>query len=139
MGRYYNGDINGKFWFAVQNSNDANHFGVRGIYFLHSDGKKLYEEAEYYDGLEYYFGEEHLSGVITKLNDIADQLGSYKAELDKFFKENNGYNDEMIVEQTKIPADEVGRALVLYARHGLGKEIRDCIIQCGQCAFDAEL
>ena len=65
MGRYYNGDINGKFWFAVQNSNDANHFGVRGIYFLQSDGKKLYEEAEYYDGLEYYFGEEHLSGVIT--------------------------------------------------------------------------
>jgi hypothetical protein len=27
----------------------------------------------------------------------------------------------------------------LYARHGLGTEIRDCIIQCGRCEFDAEL
>ena len=28
MGRYYNGDINGKFWFAVQNSNCADRFGL---------------------------------------------------------------------------------------------------------------
>ena len=89
MGRYYDGDIEGKFWFAVQSSNDANHFGVRGTYFEHGkDGEKKYGEAEYYDGLEYYFGEEHLSGVVTKLNQIVDMLGSYKTELDKFFKEN---------------------------------------------------
>ena len=30
MGRYYNGDIDGKFWFAVQSSNDADFFGVEG-------------------------------------------------------------------------------------------------------------
>lgn len=30
MGRYYNGDINGKFWFAVQNSDDAEQFGASG-------------------------------------------------------------------------------------------------------------
>jgi len=28
MGRYYNGDIEGKFWFAVQSSDDADFFGV---------------------------------------------------------------------------------------------------------------
>ena len=30
MGRYYNGDIEGKFWFAVQSSDDADFFGVEG-------------------------------------------------------------------------------------------------------------
>ena len=28
MGRYYNGDIEGKFWVAVQPSNAADQFGV---------------------------------------------------------------------------------------------------------------
>lgn len=30
MGRYYSGDIEGKFWFAVQSSNAADRFGVSG-------------------------------------------------------------------------------------------------------------
>ena len=30
MGRYYSGDIEGKFWFGVQNSTDADFFGVQG-------------------------------------------------------------------------------------------------------------
>ena len=29
MGRYYSGDINGKFWFGIQNSDDAEQFGAR--------------------------------------------------------------------------------------------------------------
>jgi hypothetical protein len=27
MGRYYTGDIEGKFWFAIQSSDDASFFG----------------------------------------------------------------------------------------------------------------
>ena len=30
MGRYYSGDIEGKFWFAVQDSDDADFFGCEG-------------------------------------------------------------------------------------------------------------
>ena len=30
MGRYYSGDIEGKFWFGIQESNDADNFGVEG-------------------------------------------------------------------------------------------------------------
>ena len=30
MGRYYNGDIEGKFWFAVQSSDCADRFGSIG-------------------------------------------------------------------------------------------------------------
>jgi hypothetical protein len=29
MGRYYSGDIQGKFWFAVQSSDDASAFGEK--------------------------------------------------------------------------------------------------------------
>jgi len=32
MGRYYHGDIEGKFWVAVQSSGDADFFGVEGTY-----------------------------------------------------------------------------------------------------------
>jgi len=31
MGRYYTGDIGGKFWFGTQSSDDATHFGVDPI------------------------------------------------------------------------------------------------------------
>ena len=30
MGRYYSGDIEGKFWFALQSSNCADRFGREG-------------------------------------------------------------------------------------------------------------
>ena len=46
MGRYYNGDIDGKFWFAVQSSDDADFFGVQGessylSYYFSEDDKKV--------------------------------------------------------------------------------------------------
>ena len=28
MGRFYTGQISGKFWVTIQNSDDASHFGV---------------------------------------------------------------------------------------------------------------
>jgi hypothetical protein len=31
MGRYYSGDIEGKFWFGTQSSDDATHFGVNPL------------------------------------------------------------------------------------------------------------
>jgi hypothetical protein len=45
MGRYYHGDIEGKFWFGVQSSNDAEYFGVEGNtnylhYYFDEDNKK---------------------------------------------------------------------------------------------------
>ena len=47
MGRYYHGDIDGKFWVAVQSSTDADFFGVEG-------------EATH---VNYYFHEGHLDKV----------------------------------------------------------------------------
>ena len=54
MGRYYNGDIEGKFMFAVQSSNDADFFGVQGqeaylhYYFDKDNSSKIQEYSSYY-------------------------------------------------------------------------------------------
>ena len=43
MGRYYDGDIEGKFWFAVQSSDDGEFFGAKDITELNHF--KLFEKS----------------------------------------------------------------------------------------------
>ena len=133
MGRYYTGDIEGKFWFGVQSSDDADFFGVDG-------------EAR---TLDYYYGEDTLPKVEEGIKDCKSSLGGYRKLLDNFFKTDgkDGYNDEMLVEYLNKNANHVATHsengvkffLEWYARLQLGKEIRDCIKEHGQCNFEAEL
>ena len=133
MGRYYTGDIEGKFWFGVQSSDDADFFGVDG-------------EAR---TLDYYYGEDTLPKVEEGIKDCKSSLGGYRKLLDNFFKTDgkDGYNDEMLVEYLNKNANHVGTHsengvkffLEWYARLELGKEIRDCIKEHGQCNFEAEI
>lgn len=119
MGRYYNGDINGKFWFAVQSSDAPSRFGGEVC------------EPTY---IQYYFGEDHLENVENEIKKIEEKLGDKKTTLDNFFKENNwAYNDEML-EKIGITQKE----LEDYADLGLGIQIRDCIKENGECNFEAE-
>jgi hypothetical protein len=118
MGRYYNGDINGKFWFAVQSSNAADRFGVTG---------------EQPSTLEYYFDEDNLEDVELEIKNIEDSLGDKLKLIEKFFEERNGYNDKML-EEAGITQEELSD----YADLGLGKKIRDSIKENGQCGFSAE-
>jgi hypothetical protein len=60
-------------------------------------------------------------------------LGDKLQLIDKFFEERNGYNDKML-EEAGITQDELRD----YADLGLGKQIRDSIIENGQCSFEAE-
>jgi len=124
MGRYYSGDIEGKFWFAVQDSNDADFFGVEG------------SEP---DLLSYYFEEEDMEGVEEGIAKCLKELGEYKEKFDEFFKDNNGYNNEMIMKEFEIGLIEVKRLLEWYARLELGEKIQKCIKEQGYCEFDAEL
>ena len=133
MGRYYTGDIEGKFWFGVQSSDDADFFGVDG-------------EAR---TLDYYYGEDTLPKVEEGIKDCKSSLGGYRKLLDNFFKTDgkDGYNDKMLVEYLNKNANHVGTHsengvkffLEWYARLQLGKEIRDCIKEHGQCNFEAEI
>jgi hypothetical protein len=122
MGRYYSGDIDGKFWFAVQSSNAADRFGVTGY-------------APNY--LEYHFEEDDLSKVNQEIDMIQLRLGSMLKAIEDFFssgKGANGYNDEMLQEANISPD-----ALEDYADLLLGRKIRDCIMEQGSCSFTAEL
>jgi len=119
MGRYYNGDIDGKFWFGLQSSDAADRFGVMGY------------EPDY---IVYNFQEEDLEGVENEIKNIEETLGDKLGILDKFFEENNGYNDELL-EKIGITKDELRD----YADLGLGKQIRDCIVKTSSCSFEAEL
>lgn len=124
MGRYYSGDIEGKFWFAVQSSDAANRFGVQG------------HEPPY---LEYWFQEEDLPKVQEELKRIEKKHGKVFKKLDKFFEENNSYNDEILSTHLKISISDLGDILSDYADYHLGKKIEKCLIENGQCSFTAEL
>lgn len=119
MGRYYSGDINGKFWFALQSSDAASRFG----------GEEVEPNFIQYS----FYEEEHLKGIEDEIKAIEDKLGEKLKVVEKFFEDNNGYNDEMIkpyftTEQLRDYADLL-----------LGRKIRDCVKEHGECNFDAEL
>ena len=119
MGRYYTGDIEGKFWFAVQSSNAASRFG----------GEE--SEPAY---LEYWFDESHFEQVEAEIKNIKESLGDKLKIIEDFFEKNNGYTDVML-NQVKITREELSE----YADLELGIKIRDHIRDFGQCSFQAEL
>lgn len=119
MGRYYNGDIEGKFWFALQPSDAASRFG----------GEEL--EPNY---ITYYFQEEDLEGVESEILSIETSLGDNKKIIDDFFSKKSSYTEKQL-EDMGITQD----ILREYADLLLGIQIRDCIKENGDCTFDAEL
>jgi hypothetical protein len=119
MGRYYNGDIEGKFWFAVQSSTAAKRFGG-----------EMYSPSY----VEFYFDENDLPSINEELGEIEDKLGPMKQKMDAFFKDNKGYNDQMLLD-----AGIDHKMLEDYADFGLGIKIRDCVMAQGECKFEAEI
>ena len=119
MGRYYNGDIEGKFMFAVQSSTAADRFGSEG----------------YSNYLEYYFSEDHIPTIEEQLKILKP---SFK-KVSKFFEElekkgKNGYSTKD-TEEANIKEQELSD----FSDYRLGKQIYDCIKEQGECRFDAEL
>ena len=130
MGRYYDGDIEGKFWFAVQSSCAPARFGAQEY------------EPSY---INYYFDEEQLDRVQEELKNIHDNMQGNIEKLDDFFAQTNGYNTEMIIDwykkeyKEKISESKVKEMLVEYADYELGKEIAECIKEKGECNINAEI
>jgi len=120
MGRYYNGDIEGKFWFGIQSSNSATRFSAAA-------------ECEP-SFIEYYFDEDHLKEVQDELDAIENNLGENMQIIINFFLNKETYNNEEL--------DKAGISssmLEEYADYTLGKKIEKCIIEHGHCQFQAEL
>jgi len=162
MGRYYSGDIEGKFWFACQSSDDADSFGVTG--------------TPPDDRLVYYFREQDMPKIEQGLKDCIDQLNAYSPMLldlldayhfGSFNTEKGVYEDSeewLSQSDESIPTaniqlarkhksqDEMIRAnsIILgetdtntvdevYARLILGRKIHKCVERTEQCWFEAEL
>jgi len=130
MGRYYSGDIEGKFWFGVQDSNDADWFGCIG----------------HTSHLNYYFNEDNLKDIEKGIEECKSSLGKTKQILDEFFKSVSGYNDEMITKYFKEKhnitlkkPENIKNMLGWYARLELGEKIYKCVKENGTCQFEAEL
>lgn len=128
MGRHYSGDIEGKFWFGVQSSDDADFFGGMGA-----------EPRE----LHYYFTEDDLPAIEEGIKECKAELGRHKAKLDAFFEPQTSYTDEQLSDYLGLPHDEYDKAarrvLEWYARLELGEKILACVKEKGECAFTAEL
>ena len=123
MGRYYHGDIEGKFWFAVQSSDDGEHFGATEC------------EPSY---IQYHAAD--LEAAEEGIRECKKNLRGFLTKMNKFFKRpGGGYNDNMLAEYLKIDEEHVSILLVNYARLQLGIQIRDCIKETGECWFEAEL
>ena len=123
MGRYYNGDIEGKFWVAIQSSDDADFFGQAG------------EPNE----INYHFEKENIIEVKEKLLECLKVLGSSKPKMDKFFKINDFYNNEMLYKEYEWTEEETRKNLEWYARYELGKKIYKHLKNNDDCYFSAEL
>lgn len=119
MGRYYSGDIEGKFWFGIQSSTAADRFGVN------------HETPNF---VEYYYQEDDLPALEAEINRIIENLGEQLQKIEHFFEFNNGYTDKMM-EDLGITRKHLSE----YADLKLGIKIKDCIERTGVCSFEAEL
>ena len=121
MGRYYNGMIDGKFWFGVQSSDDGTFFGA------------MEQEPSV---IEYFT--DDLEQAEEGIKQCKQKLGKHLKKLNNFFEDSGGYNDDMLAEYLEVPKSKVSELLRWYARLELGLRIADCIEKEGYCSFEAE-
>jgi hypothetical protein len=139
MGRYYSGDIEGKFWFAVQNSSDAIHFG--GVHdYVDGEGEVL-DDDDQDDAVEMYFhfDQTHMEDIQKGIATCLENLGEYQEVLDNFFEKVTSYNDESLAKELGISVAKTRELLTNYARLILGLKIENCVGENGECNFEAEL
>jgi len=139
MGRYYSGDIEGKFWFGVQSSDDAIHFGGTAD-FIDGDGEVLDEDET--DGaveMYFHFGQEDVESIKEGIQKCLDELGENHEKIEKFFDERDSYNDEILANALETSVPKTRSLLEHYARLGLGLKIENCVGENGECNFTAEL
>ena len=132
MGRYYQGDIEGKFWFGVQSSDDANYFGGSEIELQDEETDEVME-------LEYFFAKEDLESINEGIQTCVTDLGEFKPKLDEVFSSSNGYNPGELARQLGVGQNKYRDLMESYARLHLGEKIKKCVEEKGECRFTAEL
>jgi len=147
MGRYYDGDISGKFMFGVQDSNAADRFGSIG------ETDDSYED----ETLIYSFNRNHLNKVSKEIYKLEESLNKKlkgaEELLDNFFSDEQieTYNNRKISRYfTKhkpeiwkdkykgFKEDMVQLILSDYADLKLGRQIQEQLMKHGTCGFEAD-
>jgi len=128
MGRYYSGDIEGKFAFTIQSSDAADRFGVIG------------KPPEY---LEYNYYKDDLEELQKELKHIEDTFGPQKQALKIYFDLYKTQDDaplsfDSYIKENGLP-ELTKSQLSEYYDYLLGRKILECIQETGSCSFDAEL
>ena len=119
MGRYFSGDIEGKFWFAVQSSTVGERFGC------------VEQEQSHID---YYIDEDDKDQIIDELKAIEEKLGDNLKKFHDFLKKHDSYNNDKLIEAGLDP-----KLLGEYADYGFGQKLLKCVEENGSCNFSAEL
>tara|TARA_R110001583_G_scaffold1109_1_gene9274 strand:- start:18517 stop:18888 length:372 start_codon:yes stop_codon:yes gene_type:complete len=123
MGRFYSGDIEGKFWFAVQSSTDQEFFGME-------------EDRSYID---YYVDDDSMEQIEKGIKDCKKALHGYKEKMDTFFNKAKSYNNQELAEYLSTDEEKVSYLLEWYARLELGNKIYECVKEQGSCVLNAEM
>lgn len=112
MGRYYNGDISGKFWFGTQGSNAGEQFGAveeeQNIvnYMIYNDDK--------------YIAEKRLKEIEKELKKIAKE----SKELEELLKLNCDLNS---LKNKKLMNDLIDSILINYKEDELKSKIYELL------------
>ena len=103
MGRYYSGDIEGKFMFAIQSSDAPERFGA------------VESNPGYID---YYIPPSAIDEIRNELDSITKLSGDQIERVENMFESEMGYNDDIM---KKYGVTKEG--LSEYADYRLGKQI----------------
>jgi len=126
MGRYYDGDVEGKWWFGVQSSDTPERFGG---YETHIDYTICNDDT-------------FKSGIKLIKEDLGDKL----EWLQQFFDENNGYNDAMLMEfmmkkNPRYDKSELSQDLENFADYEFAMQVKEYFDDTGNeyCHVNSEL
>ena len=126
MGRYYDGDVEGKWWFGVQSSDTPIKFGGHETF------------------IDYTIcNDDTFKGQVKQLKqDLGDKL----EWLQQFFDENNGYNDAMLTEfmmkkNPRYNGSELRRDLENFADYEFAMQVKEYFDDTGEeyCNVNSEL
>jgi len=123
MGRYYSGDIEGKFWFGIQASDDGEFFGME-------------PNTSFID---YYVDDSDMDIIEQGLKKCKTQLRGYLTKMNKFFNGKHSYNEKHLSKVLNVNEETTHDLLVWYARLELGKKIHKQVLKDGSCYINAEM
>jgi hypothetical protein len=122
MWRYYSWDIEWKFWFGSQSSDDWEFFWAEAL-----------EPCE----IEYYVDWDKLEFCKKQIEVCKTKLKPYYPQLTKLL--SRPYNEEHIARDLGITVKKAETLVQWYARLELGNKIYKCLVENGSCSFDAEI